>query len=336
MTIRRSILLLAFLLTACNLPLAPFRATATPGGPSVTPTMDLTRTPLGTSTNPIVVALPPSASSAAQESAQAMIAQLSEMSALSFVTVTPSSYTELVAELGAGRVHVAWLPPFPYLLAVQKGYADAPMAATIEGRDRVASEFLVNARLLGLTGFKTYYNPASGENITDAASALAQFKNKIPCWTDAYSAEGYVVPLGLLKENHVRTRPGAFLQGDLTVVKSLHLDPEGGICQFGATYADARSLLAVDQPDVKDRVVIVWMTDPIVPYDAVVYASGLDADMRTRLTAALMTMAQTEQGSASMFGAYGCDGLKFADDSAYDELRHYLQLSGLNLSALVR
>lgn len=334
--LRRSAFIFAFFLSACNLPNAPDGATVVPGHPSITPTVDLTRTPLGTNANPIVIALPPAASSAAQESAQKMIAQLAEMSALAYTTITPASYTELISELGAGRVHVAWLPPFPYLLAFEKGYADAPLAATVNGKDSLGSEFLVNTRLLGATGFKTYYNPASSANITDASSALAQFKNKVPCWTDAYSATGYVLPLGLLKENHVRTRPGAFLQGDLTVVKSLLLDPAGGICQFGATYAGARSLLEAGQPEDRDRVVVVWRSDPIVPYNAVAYATSLDADTRTRLTAALMTIAQTEQGSASMFGAYGNDGLKFADDSIYDELRRYLQLSGLNLSALVR
>lgn len=334
MNFRRSALIFVLFLTACNLPLAPFNST--PVGSSSTPTPDATLTPLGTKENPIVVALPPRASGEAEESAQAMIAQLAESSALSFVTVTPVSYSDLIEDLGVGQVHVAWLPPFPYLLALEQGYADAAIAATVNGRDRIAAQFLVSTRLLGQDGFKTYFNPASGENFSEAATALAQFRDRIPCWTDAYSATGYVLPLGLLAESKVQTRPGAFLQGDATVVQALQLDPQGAICQFGATYADARSLLEADQPDVKDRVVIVWQTEAIVPYDAVVYASSLTEEVRVRLSAALLTMAQTERGRASLHGAYGCDGLIFADDAMYDELRRYLHLSGVDLSALVR
>ncbi len=324
------IVLASLLLASCNLPLTPV------GTESALPPTQATGAALGTKENPIVLALHPSATREAEERAQELIAQLSESSGLAFVTITPASYSELLEALDAGRVHVAWLPPFPYLLAREKDYADAPIAATIGGKDRMAAQFLVNARLVGQSGFKVYYNPASGENFAEATEALVQFADKKPCFTDAYSPAGYVLPLGLLAENHVTTKPGAFLQGDAAVVNTLYLDLKGEICEFGVTYTDARSLLVADHPDVQERVVIVWRTEPFVPYDAVAYASSLDEGTRVRLSASLLTTAQTERGRASLLGAFGCDGLKFSDDSAYDELRRYLELSGLELPALVR
>ena len=71
----------------------------------------------------------------------------------------------------------------------------------------------------------------------DAAVALAQFADKKPCWSDETSASGYVIPLGYLNANQIVTKPAAFVQGHPTVVRSLYAT---GICDFGATYVDAR------------------------------------------------------------------------------------------------
>ncbi len=95
--------------------------------PIATPQPD---TPLGTQENPIVLALIPSSGREIPESAQDLAAQLSHLTGLVIVPFAPASYTEVLDALGEGRVHIAWLPPFPYLLAHKQGYADAALATT--------------------------------------------------------------------------------------------------------------------------------------------------------------------------------------------------------------
>ena len=343
---RRLILTTVFLvltLTACNLPqLTPIASTPTeslvavsPPTPTLMPT-PLPDTPLGTDANPIVLALIPSSGREIPDSARDVAAQLSQLTGLVIVPYAPATYSEVVDALGAGRIHIAWLPPFSYLLAHEKGFADAALAATVLGRDLSAAQFLVNKQMVDNRTFTVYFDSATGANLADAATALKQFADKKPCWTDPYSPTGYVVPLGYLNENGIETKPGAFVQGHATVIKSLYADPEGTICHFGAAIADNQVFIAAGYEDVAERVVAVWQTEAIVPFDGVAYAASLPDEMRVSVSAAFLSMIQTEEGNAALRDTYQIDGLKLIDDTFYEALRKMLEQSGLELSALVR
>jgi len=356
---RLRLLLLVFILTACNLPSAPVLRSPAPAGSEVegptesasspTPSRVAVSTqiptpqptpepgaPLGTDANPIVMALIPSKEREISESAKDVAAQLSNLTGLAIVPYAPASYAEVVEALGAGRVHIAWLPPFPYLLAHEKSHADAALATTVFGKDLSAAQFLVNKQMVDDRTFTVYFDPATGANLAEAAAALGQFAGKKPCWTDPYSPTGYVLPLGILNENGIQTKTGAFVQGHATVVKSLYQDPEGTICQFGATLADGQIFIAAGYEDAAERVVVVWETEAIVPFDGVAYAASLPDEMRLSITSALLVMIQTEEGNAALRDTYQIDGLELADDTFYDALRRLLEQSGLELSELVR
>ena len=343
---RRLILTTVFLiltLTACNLPqLTPIASTPTeslvavsPPTPTLMPT-PLPDTPLGTDANPIVLALIPSSGREIPDSARDVAAQLSQLTGLVIVPYAPATYSEVVDALGEGRAHIAWLPPFPYLFAHENGFADAALAATVLGRDLSAAQFLVNKQMVDNRTFTVYFDSATGANLADAATALKQFADKKPCWTDPYSPTGYVVPLGYLNENGIETKPGAFVQGHATVIKSLYADPEGTICHFGAAIADNQVFIAAGYEDAAERVVAVWQTEAIVPFDGVVYADSLPDEMRVSISAAFLSMIQTEEGNAALRDTYQIDGLKLIDDTFYEALRKMLEQSGLELSALVR
>jgi phosphonate transport system substrate-binding protein len=336
-----SLFFLVIFLTACNLPSASPTVPASSPSPNLAPTplpvaTSQPDTPLGTKENPVVLSLIPSPGREIPESALDLIAQLSHLTGLVIVPFAPASYTEVVDALGGGRVHVAWLPPFPYLLAHKQGFADAALATLVLGRDLSASQFLVNRQMVEERTFTIYYDPATGSNLADAASALRQFQDKKPCWTDPASPTGYVVPLGILNNNRIQTKTGAFVQGHATVIKSLYADPRGEICQFGVTIADGQIFIASHYEDAAEKVVVVWVSEPIVPFDGVAYASSLPDTLRVSLTAAFLSMIQTEEGNAVLRDTYQIDGLKMIDDTFYDALRNMLEASGLELSSLVR
>lgn len=338
-------LLLILTLTACNLPSqpgTPIASTPTEGLvavsteiPTLIPT-PLPGAPLGTDANPIVFALLPSSGHELPDSARDLAAQLSHLTGLVVVPFAPATYVEVIDALGAGRIHVAMLAPFPYLLAREKGFADAALATTVFGKDLSAAQFLVNQRMVDDRIFSVYYNPLSGANFAEASLALEQFKDKKPCWPDPYSATGYVLPLGTLNENGIETKEGAFVQGHATVVKSLYQDPEGHICQFGVTIADHQVFIASGYEDAADRVAVVWVTEAVVPFNGVAYSSSLPDEMRISLSAALLSMTQTEEGNAALRDTFQIDGLKLTDDTFYDPLRQMLKQSGLLLGDLVK
>jgi ABC-type phosphate/phosphonate transport system substrate-binding protein len=141
----------------------------------------------------------------------------------------------------------------------------------------------------------------------------------------------------LLKANNVKTPAGAWVQGHPTVIKSVYLSPKGEICNFGATFIDARSAVSADFPDVNDKVAIIWVSEPFIPNDNVSFASGVPQEIRDKVTAALLEIAGTEDGRALLkSGGYSIEGLKATDDTFYDEYRVYLEASGIDPTTLFK
>lgn len=346
---RRILLILLLTLTACNFPVAtpdqPAAPTSTSPAPTPTPGRVATQTalptpapdtPLGTDANPIVLALPPSREQAIPEAARDVTAQLSHLTGLVIVPYAPATQQESLDSIRDGRTHLAFLAPFLYLFAHQKYQTDMALAATVLGRDLSAAQFLVNRELVEKRVFTLYYDSVTKTNLADASTALKQFADKKPCWTDPYSATGYVLPLGMLTENGINVKPGAFVQGHATVIKSLYQDPDGFICQFGATIADNQVFIASGYDDAAEKVQIVWVTEPIIPFDGIAYAEALPDALRVSISAAFLSMIQTEEGNAALRDAFQIDGLKLADDTFYDPLRDILTESGLLLSELIK
>ncbi|HRE27232.1 MAG TPA: PhnD/SsuA/transferrin family substrate-binding protein, partial [Anaerolineales bacterium] len=176
------------------------------------------------------------------------------------------------------------------------------------------------------------YTASTG--VEDVA-ALQQFADKKPCWTDQFSASGYVIPASLLAAEGVKTRTAAFVQGHPTVVRAVYA---GGICDFGATFVDARTNTAVqeDLPDVNDKVIVVYQTDNIIPNDTLASAYDLPEETRATIMAAMEKVAATEEGAEALRALYSIDGLKTVDDTFFDEFRVLLAASGIDIASLVR
>ncbi|MEJ5222888.1 MAG: phosphate/phosphite/phosphonate ABC transporter substrate-binding protein [Anaerolineales bacterium] len=308
--------------------------TKAPEPTPVPPTSEPTPIPLGSPENPIIMALAPSATTQElQTGGEAIAAKLSEMTGLTIKTVVPTNYAAMIEAMGAGQAHIGWLAPVQYVVAHGKGYADVALATIRNGSDHYGFQFVANAA----AGFTPYYDPATGANTADAATALAQFADKKPCWTDPLSSSGYVLPSGVLKANNIKTKAGAWVQGHPTVIKSVYLSPKGEICDFGATFIDARSNVANDFADVNDKVVIIWVSEPFIPNDNVSFATSVPAELRDKIAQALLDLAATEEGITLLKnGGYSIQGLKAVDDTFYDEFRVYLEASGIDPTTLFK
>jgi phosphonate transport system substrate-binding protein len=306
-------------------------AVPTPVPPTATP--EPTAIPLGSPENPIVMAQAPSATT--QElitGGEAIAAKLTEMTGLSIKVVVPTNYSALVEAIGSGNAQFGWLPPLVYVLAKEKGYADVGLIVVRSGSAYYGAQYIANVD----KGFTSYFDPATNTNTADAATALAQFAGKKPCWTDPLSASGYVIPLGFLQANNISVKAGAFVQGHPTVVVAVY---HGGICDFGATYIDARTDKVTNEtyPDVQEKVVVIWRTDPIIPNDNVAFATDLPTDIRETLTNALLELSATEEGVGLLkSGGYSISGLEAVDDTFYDDFRVYLQATGIDITTLVK
>ena len=330
------------LLTACGTAATPEPPTAVPATAvpptavpptAVPPTAEPTVNPLGTAADPIIMALAPSATSQElQAGGNAIAAKLTELTGYSITVVVPASYAATVEALGSGQAQVAFLPILAYMKAKTQGYADVGLVVLRNGSDHYGFQIVANAKRKNADGtpmFTSYYDATTKTNTADAATALAQFNGKRPCLVEPLSASGYVIPLGVLAKAGVTVKTPVLTQGHPQVINALYLSPKGELCDFGATYIDARTAVAKAFPDVNDQVQVLYVSDPILPNDNVSFATSLTADMRQKLTAAFVQLSSTDDGRALLkSGGYDIGGLKIVDDTFYDDFRAYLEAAG--------
>jgi phosphonate transport system substrate-binding protein len=247
------------------------------------------------------------------------------------VSVIPPDETEMVKDFGIENAHIGVLSPIGYLLASSQGYVEAAFARQQSGTVFYGAQFITRSD----AGFISYYDPFTNENSADAAVALVQFKGKKPCWTDDHSPSGYIVPLGFLNDAGVQTLTPAFVTDHPTVVRAIYA---GGICDFGATYIDARAYpgLGDKYQDVMKKVVVIWRTPPIIPYDTLVFARDMDEDQRRSLIRAFVDIMSTANGKSAMQTLYGFDAMQVVQDSQYADFRNAVKASGLDLADLIR
>ena len=323
------------LLAGCSLPraLAP-QPTVTVSPIAVTPTDTppaLSTAELGLVENPIILALAPSANSEEQIAAARFIAdQFTKRTGYAVVTVIPNSYAELVDAFDKGNAHIALLTPYAYTLAYQKGLVHAAFATLKDGDAQYGAQFIAARK----GGFQSFFDPITGTNTADARTALRQFADKKPCWSDETSASGYVIPAGYLKANDIITRTAAFVEGQTTVVRSLYAT---GICDFGGTYVDARKFPSLENqfPDLMEQVILVWRIPEIIPYDLFAFSSKMPQGMRNLFSDQTAAILQTGEGFDAFQTAYGIETLQQANDAFYAEFRTYVEASGVDIYDLL-
>ncbi|MEP7137939.1 MAG: PhnD/SsuA/transferrin family substrate-binding protein [Chloroflexota bacterium] len=337
---KRNPLLIIFVfifIMSCSLPQVTITqpATETPT-PAVTPTdtalPPLPKPELGQPENPLILALAPSSNTQAQiDAAKVIAAQLKERTGYTVVTVIPDSYSALVDALEKGNAHIVLLDALSYELAYQKGLVQASFAVVKDGKDTYGAQFIASRK----GGFKSYFDAVGQVNTAEASEALAQFADKKPCWTDETSPSGYVLPLGYLNKNQIQTKPAAFVQGHPTVVRSVYL---GGICDFGATYVDARKFPSLEDqyPDLMEQVLVVWQIPEIIPYAVLAFSTNMSQPMHDLFSNTVHAIMQTDAGKAAFKTAYDIEELLPVTDADYAEFHEYVGEARLELSTLVK
>lgn len=285
---------------------------------------------LGSASHPIVVAFEPAGTSQQiTASGQDILDLLSKETGLTFKGVVPTSYAALTEAMGSGNAQIGWMATFNYIMAHQKGYADVALISKRFGTESYGAEFLAQAS----AGFK----PAANTPATDAdLPTLRQFKGKRVCFSDEQSTSGHVIPLIFLKRAGLTDADlptPVFTGGHTQVVEALY---DGGICDYGTTFVDARSNIATEHPDVDAKLAVIFQTPAVIPNDNMSYAPDMPADLRERITTAMLKIADTEAGKKALNDLYQIGGLTKATDTQYDPFRSYLQASGVDLSQYVK
>jgi phosphonate transport system substrate-binding protein len=315
----------------------PLATTARPTfTPTPLPTDTPTPEPLGSPANPIIVGLlMPQNDPLIIGDGDQLASQLSQSTGYTVQAKTFDSYPAILAAIETGNVHVTWLPPFTYILAHQQGLVDAALMTNHFGIYSYGTMFLANIE----SGFTPFFDPNTNQNTADAGPALRQFNGKLPCWVEAKSASGYIIPMGLFAMENISFQQPVLIQSFDSVVRALYVHQ---ICDFGATYAisgDPRTASSIQDafPDVMQKVIVIWRSDAVIPNLGMVYKSDFPKALRQLLTDALIQWVNTDAGKTALTNAnqYNIGDLKEIDDTYYDPLRTYLQASAVDLNSLV-
>lgn len=248
----------------------------------------------------------------------------------------PTSYAATIEAMCAGRVDVAFLATFAYVLANQRCGAEARLVSIRQDKPFYVAQILYRAEL--------------------NAKTLADLRGKRFAFVDPASASGYLFPAALLKKNGID--PDRFFSqvifagGHDRVVLAIYT----GSVDAGATFGDpdnpvfeARERVVRQYPDVRDKVKVLMYTDPI-PNDTVSFRRELPEEVREKVTKAMFRIAQTAPGKETIFALYQHEG--YADfaaltttyklsrlrnfDQYFQPVRDAARLLGLNLEELVR
>lgn len=331
---RISILLLVAILSAgCG----AVQTSATPSATlEPTPVPTSTPAPMGDINNPLVIGLVSDSTVTEQATrAEELASSLTSQLGFSIQAHIYPSYSDLVTALQIGAADAAFLPPLTYLLLSQNNQVEVALLTNHYGVYAYGAQFIANSD----SNFSSFFDPTSLRNTAPASTALTQFSGMRPCWVDPHSASGFIVPLGLLKQNNISVQEGAFTQSHTASVRALYIK---GICDFGVTFAisgDPRTSSAVttDLTDALDRIKIIWQTDAVIPSYNFSFQTAVPVEMRSAIVSALQTLAQTEQGRTTLTNAsgYQIQDLKVVDDSIYTPLRDLVTASQLSLDSQI-
>ncbi len=245
----------------------------------------------------------------------------------------PTSYAATIEAMCAGRVDVAFLHPFAYVLGKQRCGTDVRLVTVRFNVPFYKSQILYRADL--------------------PVKSLADLRGRKFAFVDPSSASGYLFPAALLKRNGIDPdryfSQVIFAGGHDKVVLGIYTGSVDAGATFGDEFGnDARDRVIRTYPDVKDRVRVLMYTDPI-PGDTVSLRRDLPEEVKVRTAKALLRIAQTAPGRETLDTLYRIHG--FADlealqttykmkittlDEYFKPIREAARLLGLNLEELVR
>jgi len=269
---------------------------------------------LGSKDKPIVMSFVPSGDT--QEilaSGEELAKMLSEKTGLTVEANVGTDFAAVREAMGAGKAHIGWLNTFNYVLANEKYGVDVALVTSRFGSTTYTGQIVVRA--------------------DSGIASLADLKGKIMCWVDPNSTSGYIIPRIMLKANGVDPDTDFSKTVEAGSHNNVITQVYNGDCDAGATYADARSSVEADLPDVKE-VVAVLATTTAIPNDTVSFTKNFPKDTRDKIVAALLEIAGTEEGLAALETLYSIAGLEATTDSFYDAFRADLSKAGIDIEEL--
>ena len=222
-----------------------------------------------------------------------------------------TNYTSIITAMTSKQADVAVFGPLSYVLAADKGNADAILRelAPADGADHYYSYIITTPK----TGIKT----------------LADLKGKTFSFTDPASTSGNLVPRYTLKNNGLD--PDKDLKATYVGSHNLSLNAVlSGKVDAGAVASDTFDNLLKQGKFKASDIVIVAKSDPI-PEGPVAVRKDMSQSDKEALQAAFLAIKDPAALKSLSTGGFIKD-----QDSSYDSIRTLAKSLGLDLTKLVK
>jgi len=225
--------------------------------------------------------------------------------------ILATDYTSVIEALKAKKIHMAYLPPFAYVLASQKMKMVPIITLGEGGKPAMYHSCIIT-------------NPQSGINSIEDLKKNS--KRLSICFPDPASTSGHLIPGAYLKSiglNPETAFKASIFSGDhvatIMSVASGKVDIGCTMTEMGVYRLEAMGQIK------KENVKILWISPPIVS-DAIVMRSDINRDFDTQVQKLYLNVKKEDPNAFNIFQKFlNRDPAKLdfmvVQDSMYDGLR---------------
>ena len=279
-----------------------------------------TSSDIGTTANPIKMAMVPSLDTQKLVVSGEKLAQLMEKeTGLKYEVSVPTSYTAVITAMGAETVDIGWLSPIPYIIAHDK-YGVKVALKTVR------------------KGSTDYYSFIIARN-DSGLKKLADLKGKTFAYGDPVSTSGTIYPKHLIRTSGYN--PDTFFSNaiyagahDRVVIAVYNKQVDAGAI-YGQPGDDARNRVLAALPDVMSKTSVIAESIPI-PNDTVSLRKGLPPAIEKKIIAGLIAASKSPEGRKLLYDVGSIDGFVPAKDSDYDSVRKVAKAENIQLEQIDR
>jgi len=268
---------------------------------------------LGTEDNPIIWSFVPSGEmERVAAGAEAVADLLFQETGYYFKTNVATEYVGVIEAMSSDppKAHMASLATFAYIMAADRGVAEAALVSVRYGSPTYNGQFITRK--------------------DSGISSVADFAGKTFARPDPLSTSGWIIPMIQMKAEGIdpeRDLKNVVDAGSHdTVISAVY----NGDADVGSTYVDARTRMEEEFPDVMDKIVVIKVTEDI-PNDGVQFHPSVSEEMKTKIVDALLKIVKTDEGKEALTTAYQWNDLAVHGDEFYDPFRQVLQAAGMSV-----
>lgn len=229
------------------------------------------------------------------------------------VTVS-TNYNTIIEAMSSKKIDVGFLPPTAYVLAKQRGAAEVILQSQRFG-------VIQPGGLPDKTKLVDFYRSMILVKKDSGIKDLKDLKGKKIAWQDVTSSAGYVWPAVEMKKAGIdpeKDVQGITVKGhDKGVLAVLNGDVDAA-----AVFEDARNTVKKDKPDIFNKVVPLYFTQPI-PNDTVSVRADMDPEWQKKIQQAFIDIAKEGEGKKIVKEIYSIEGFAPSTDKNFDIVREY-------------